>query len=241
MRYGGNIVQAYDCTHVNLPATEAAHPGAQLVGYSTAVGSFIGWTAAEFAAHPRAVHIDQHGGGQDDFTADYLDIEAGAGTPQMAAMWVEKAMQSYLRVERAMQRWPSLYMPGSMVHEVANALVAGKVPFPVGLNLAEWGSNQTLDKHLIQTAGGPFPIIGFQYLFPPGSPYGYNYFSANWLNYTAEVHSKNGGGMPSYRGSGTAYFQVEHEGATSDGKFELDSGHWQMAQPGWQVKGIRKP
>lgn len=45
----------------------------------------------------------------------------------------------------------------------------------------------------------------------------------------------------SYHGGGKAYFQVEHNGATSDGEFALDSGGWSMRQPGWKIHGIPAP
>ena len=80
-------VLVFDATHDNIGALPA---GAQVAGYTTGTGTHIRWTAADFAAHPGAVRIDQDPAASDP-TADVLDIEAGAATPASAPGWVRRA------------------------------------------------------------------------------------------------------------------------------------------------------
>ena len=71
---GGSAVVGYDLIGANIGHAPA---GAQLAGYSTGSGG-IPWTAAQWAAHPGTVRIDQDAAASDP-TADVLDVEGGAG------------------------------------------------------------------------------------------------------------------------------------------------------------------
>jgi len=168
-------VLVFDATHDNIGALPE---GAQVAGYTTGTGTHIRWTAADFAAHPGAVRIDQDPAASDP-TADILDIEAGAATPASAPGWVRRALASRASQARPGQRSPAVYMSQSGVTEVVNALVAGGISSGVGLWIAHFGLTQAQATAMVLNASGPFPVIGVQFRNAPA--FDVSVFSSDWL------------------------------------------------------------
>ncbi len=168
-------VLVFDATHDNIGALPA---GAQVAGYTTGTGTDIRWTAADFAAHPGAVRIDQDPGASDP-TADVLDIEEGAATPASAPGWVTRALASRKSHASPGQRSPAVYMSQSQVTEVVNALVAGGISSGVGLWIAHFGLTQAEATAMVLNASGPFPVIGVQFRNAPA--FDVSVFSSDWL------------------------------------------------------------
>ena len=168
-------VLVFDATHDNVGALPK---GVQVAGYTTGTGTHIRWTAADFAAHPGAVRIDQDPAASDP-TADALDIEAGAATPASAPGWVMRALASRTSQARPGQRSPAVYMSQSRVAEVVNALVAGGISSGVGLWIAHFGLTQAQATQMVMNASGPFPAIGVQFRNTPA--FDVSVFSSDWL------------------------------------------------------------
>jgi peptidoglycan hydrolase-like protein with peptidoglycan-binding domain len=168
-------VLVFDATHDNIGALPA---GAQVAGYTTGTGTHIRWTAADFAAHPGAVRIDQDPAASDP-TADILDIEAGAATPASAPGWVRRALASRASQARPGQRAPAVYMSQSGVTEVVNALIAGGISSGAGLWIAHFGLTQAQATQMVINASGPFPVIGVQFRSTPA--FDVSVFSSDWL------------------------------------------------------------
>jgi peptidoglycan hydrolase-like protein with peptidoglycan-binding domain len=167
-------VLVYDATHANIAALPA---GAQVAGYTTGTGG-VAWTAADFAAHPGAVRIDQDPAASDP-AADVLDIEPGAATPAGAPGWVRRARASLAGGARPGQRPPVVYMSQSQVTTVVNALTAGGISSGVGLWIAHFGLTRAQATEMVLTAGGPFPVIGVQFRNTPA--FDVSVFSSDWL------------------------------------------------------------
>ena len=172
-----------------------APQGAQLCGYDTGSGG-VAWTADMWRAHPGAVHIDQAPDttvlatalgstgplAAGHVTSDVLDVEAGAvpvGSPLLAT-WARAALASYAAGTRPGQRVPALYQSASNVTANVNALIAGGVTSGVGLWIARWDGNSAADILALAAAGGPFPVIGFQY--EDDGPFDADVFSTSWLD-----------------------------------------------------------
>lgn len=168
-------VLVYDATHDNIGALPE---GAQVAGYTTGIGTDIRWTAADFAAHPGAVRIDQDAAASDP-TADVLDIEAGAATPASAPGWVKRALASRASQARPGQRSPAVYMSQSVVTDVVNALMAGGISSGVGLWVADFNLTQEQATQMVLNASGPFPVIGVQ--FHDAGSFDVSVFSSDWL------------------------------------------------------------
>jgi hypothetical protein len=170
-------VLGYDATTYN----ESRLPKGQAAGYDT--GSGIAWTGAQWAAHPGALHIDQEPYGT-DATADYFDVENGAGRISDVASWAEKALAAFRAGKRPGQRSPAVYCSASNVTPVANALVAGRVKSGVGLVVANWNLSQAQAQAEVAAGSGPYPVVGVQ--FHDAGLYDINVFSVNWLNTVSE-------------------------------------------------------
>ena len=167
-------VTVCDAIHAN-----AGHlPKGQAAGYSTGRGP-VPWTPADWAAHPGAVRIDQDPGATDT-TADVLDVESGAATIADCAPWAEAAAASYATGKRPGQRHPAIYMSLSSVTPVVNALIAGGIHEGVSLWIANWNLTEAEARALVQTAGGPWPVIGVQYR--NAGLYDVSVFSGPWLD-----------------------------------------------------------
>lgn len=169
-----SITVAYDCTHSNLGHV----PAGQLAGYTTGSGG-IAWTAADWAAHPGAVRIDQDYAALDG-TADVLDVEAGAATVADCPGWVKRARAAYASSARPGQRRPAIYVNQSNKSAVVNALISGGVTSGVGLWLANWSISEAVSAADVAAASGPFPLIGIQFT-DAGGTYDTDVFSSSWL------------------------------------------------------------
>lgn len=152
-------------------------PPGTAAGYTTGSGG-IPWSAAEWAAHPGAVRIDQDAAASDP-TADVLDVEAGAATVAECPGWAKRALADYHGARRAGQRSPAIYVSRSSVTNVVNALIAGGVTSGVGLWVADWNNNQAAATAEVAGASGPFPIVGRQ--FRNAGAYDVSVFSVPWL------------------------------------------------------------
>lgn len=151
-------------------------PAGMAAGYTT--GKDVAWTAAQFAAKPGAVRIDQDPAAS-DATADVLDVESLAATFADAPKWSKNAKASIAARKRLGQRLlPVVYMSKSNVTNVVNALINGGVTSGVGLWVASWtGSESSGDTTVTDT--GPFPIVACQ--FSGGDFYDTSVFDSAWL------------------------------------------------------------
>lgn len=146
----------------------------------------------------------------------YVDVEATDFTPETGAAEMKKILEAGI--------YPGAYHSLSGMQDVVNALGAeGLRRDQYGLHSASWNGIPHIDPGMNATqytnhANGQSldaSLCGEGYFNPHTDP------------------------PSSYHGSGTAYFKVQHTGATSDGKFHLDTGRWEMRQPGWSVSGIK--
>ena len=164
-----------DATHANIGQLP---PGLQYAGYSTGSPD-IRWTAEDWAAHPGALRICQDAGLTDD-TADYGDVERGAGTNADAPGFYRRAVIAYRAGIRPGQRWPGFYTSFSNLTPLINSLIAGGVRSGPRLIVARWDLLATLDDVLaIARAGGPFPVVGWQ--VQSFTTFDLDLFSAAWL------------------------------------------------------------
>jgi hypothetical protein len=166
--------------HDAIGADVGKLPAGPAAGYTTGSGP-VPWTAAQFAAHPGAVRIDQDPAAKDP-TADVLDVENGAATPADCASWVKRATIDVMLKTRPGQRNPAIYTSESNVTAVVNALVDGGVHGGVGLWVASWGIGQAAAEAMVNKASGPYPVIGVQ--FENGPDYDTSVFSNSWLGTT---------------------------------------------------------
>lgn len=170
-----SIQIAYDCTRANIGSA----PAGLLAGYTTG-SSDIRWTAADWAAHPGAVRIDQDAAASDG-TADVLDVEAGAATVSDVPGWSKMALANIRAKKRPGQRTPLIYMSQVNVTPVANVLTgAGMANGSVGLFIANWNLAQWEAVAAVLAASGPFPVCGLQ--FRNAGLFDVDVFSSAWLN-----------------------------------------------------------
>jgi hypothetical protein len=139
----------------------SAPAGATLAGYTTGSGG-IAWGAADWAAHPTAIRIDQDWQATDT-TADVLDVEGGAATPPECGPWAIKARANFAANKRPGQRLPAIYCSLSQVNTIVTAMRAGGVTGGVGLWIADWMNSAALAEGMIGTTYGGFKVIGVQY------------------------------------------------------------------------------
>ena len=162
-----------DATHRNILAI----PKGTLAALYTTGSQDIQATQTDFDNHPNAVRICQDHGS--DVTADIIDMETGAATPQDVITWLGKARNSFNSNMRPGQRWPGVYLSLSRLTEQANALVAAH-DNNVPLWIAEWGLSQATALANINAANGPFPTVAFQIKNLGTSDF--SLFSTDWLN-----------------------------------------------------------
>ena len=168
-----SITFVRDATHRNINSI----PAGMLAALYTTGSVDIKATSADFQKHPNAIRICQDHGSDD--TADMLDIEDFAATPNSAVDWVNRARHSFFTNKRPGQRWPGCYMPRSLLTPTANALTNAKlsdVPFWI----AHPGMPQSDAISQITIASGPFPIVGFQIRFETTTDF--DVFSTQWLD-----------------------------------------------------------
>jgi hypothetical protein len=175
----------YDATTGNEPKL----PHGQVAGYDTGPG--VAWTDSQWAAHPGALHIDQDPG-DSDYTADYLDVEARAGTLDRCARWSQRARADFSAGKRSGQREPAVYTFKYNITNVVNALVSGGVKSGVGLVVADWNLTQAEATALVEAASGPFPVIGVQ--FADAGLFDINVFATPYLQTVSTRPAPAGGG-----------------------------------------------
>jgi hypothetical protein len=175
------IVLARDVTHSNLPAL--GNFTGLVALYDTGSGG-IAASAADYAAHPGAIHIDQDAGASDT-TADILDVETGAATPAEVPGWLNRARAAWKASQRRGQRWPGVYVNQSNLTSVANACNSAGVVDPVPIWLAEWNNNIPADSAQILASTGPFPLIGAQ--IANAGAWDTDLFSSVWLSNVAGI------------------------------------------------------
>jgi hypothetical protein len=168
------VIDGADATTGNVAKLP---PGLGIVaGYATGPG--IAWTAAQLAAYPGAIIIDQDPHAIDPM-ADVLDFEAGAATEADLAPWAQAAQADYHSAARPGQRSPAIYASQSSLTAACNALSAAGVT-GVGLWVANWTEGRGAAVTQLQQAGGPYPIIGVQWA--DAGDYDLDVFSAAWVN-----------------------------------------------------------
>ena len=166
------VIPGYDA----IGAAVGLLPPGQHAGYVTGSGA-VPWTAAQFNVDPGAIRICQDPGAT-VATADILDIESGAATPQDAPGWVTRARACYAAGKRPGQRQPMIYCSESMLQPVIDELTAAginHVPFWMarpGLSLAVAAAE-------VVNATGNFPCGGVQYAWHQN--YDSNVWNAEWL------------------------------------------------------------
>ena len=168
-------VAGYDCTAANI-----AHlPAGQAAGYVTGSAG-VAWTAADWAAHPGAVRIDQSPADTvPDYAADVQDVEAGAVTLAEIAARVKVMLAAYQSGVRPGQRSPAVYASESNITAVVNALKAGGVA-SCGLAVADYSVTQEQAQAAVAESSGPFPIVWYQHA--DAGEYDEGVFSVPWLN-----------------------------------------------------------
>jgi len=167
-------VRGFDATHADI----ASLPAGQAAGYITG-SSEVEWTGEDWAAHIRAVRIDQSPANTSfDETADVLDYEGSAATISDVAPWAKAALANYNSAARPGQRSPAIYMSAVNVTAVVNALTAGKVT-GIGLWIADWTNNQAAATAEVASGNGPYPVIAVQY--QNAGLYDEDIFSVPWL------------------------------------------------------------
>lgn len=172
-----NLTTVYDCMGSNLGKFPVPH-GVLMAGYVTGQGG-VPWTDQQFAAHPDAIRIDQSPVNTViDEEADVLDVENQAATIADVPTWVRGAWRSWINVDRPGQRTPTVYCSHSSLTPVANALVAAGITKGVNFWLAE-PMTAAMARAELEKAGGPFPIVGVQYLFM--GDHDVSIFNPEWL------------------------------------------------------------
>ena len=177
------MTKGADAVSVNVHTIPVNIP--QLAGYTTGSG-WVPWTGAQWSAHPNALRICQDPGAT-DLTADILDVESGAATLADCAPWAIHALANFHAGTRPGQRSPAIYMSGSNVTPVVNALIAGGVHAGVGLFVAAWNGREYAVEQL-NKSGGPFPVVGVQY--EDAGSYDLDLFLASWLNNRSKKAAK---------------------------------------------------
>lgn len=173
-----SITFVLDATHANIDAI----PMGTMAALYTTGSPDIKATPQDFINHPNAIHICQDNGSDD--TADFLDMENGAATPQDVANWLPKARASFAATKRPGQRWPGVYLSRSRVTEQANVFVTRNLT-DVPLWIAQWGDPETLAIAELVNASGPWPVVGLQIRNQGVDDF--SVFSTEYINRVAKV------------------------------------------------------
>ncbi len=173
----------YDATHANIGHLPT---NSHVAGYVTGSGD-VPWTTADWAAHPGAVRIAQSPilSVDESPRPDFIDFEAMAVTLAEVAPLIKAEQAAFTRGERPGQRWPGVYCSRSVVHEVANALIAGGVT-SCPLGIADYNTNIAAGKAEavaeVAAESGPFPVVWRQYSDQGGGgAYDLGIVSVAWL------------------------------------------------------------
>ena len=167
------LVWGWDAIHANLSGV----PAGQGAGYTTGTRD-IKWTAADFAAHPGAVRICQDAAAS-DATADVLDVEQYAATPELVPGWFARAIAARQAGQRADQRAPAVYCSLSVVPAVAAALGASGELGKPDLWVADWSWTMDEAAARIGTVIDGLVVVGVQ--FANRGQFDSDVFSSAWL------------------------------------------------------------
>lgn len=170
--------------HDAIAANISSLPAGPAAGYTTGSSDIV-WTAEDWKNHPGAVRIDQDPNASDP-TADVLDVEGGAATPQDGPKWISAARDDITKQTRPGQRTlPLIYMSLDNVTNVVNALVGAGIAHNVGLFVADFSLSQTEAENMVMEASGPFPIKAVQ--FESGPTFDTSVFNSAWLASVVEA------------------------------------------------------
>jgi peptidoglycan hydrolase-like protein with peptidoglycan-binding domain len=144
----------------------------------------VNWTSAQFNKDPGAVRICQDSGAT-VATADVLDVESGAATPQDCPGWVVRARATYAAGTRPGQRQPMIYCAMGTLDEILKELKGAGIT-GVPFWLARPGLVKVSAVSEVVSASGDFPCLGVQFAWPGlGLPangsYDANVWAASWL------------------------------------------------------------
>lgn len=153
------------------------------VGYTTGAG--VAWSVQQFQERPNALRIVQDFGS--DVTADYIDMETGAATPEDCARWYPKALESYHAGRRPGQKHPGIYASMNNITPLVNHLISVGITSGPFLIIAKWGISQASAEMLEAAAGGPFPVVGMQ--IANDGPYDFDVYDTAWIMNAS--HSKD--------------------------------------------------
>lgn len=183
-------VDGWDAIHANLSGVGDG----QGAGYTTGSPD-IRWTNADWHAHAGAVRICQDAGATDD-TADVLDIERYAATPEDAPGWYDRALESFHAGRRPGQRHPAVYCNPSTLPRVSAAFrKAGSKVLP-WLFEALWGIGLGGARAMIDVDYAGFLMIGVQYASH------YRFDSDVWSRRWLDDVSRETSGTPPPAGEG---------------------------------------
>lgn len=176
------VIPGYDVTGSNYPAFIAAVPNPLAVAFYSTGKDGVPATSEMWNKFPDALRITQTGSiDTEDETADYIDVEPYAATPEIAAEWCIDALNAWHAVTRPGQRTPCCYGSQSTLTSIANALVAAKLDNgSVGLIVANWNLTSQQANTDVLDADGPFPIHGVQ--FKSAANYDFDVWSEDWYN-----------------------------------------------------------
>jgi hypothetical protein len=206
-------VQGYDAIGDNVSHLPK---GQQVAGYMTGSG-FVPWSAAQWAAHPGAVRIDQAPVNTPaNETADVLDVENGAATLADIVPWAKAALANFRNGVRPGQRSPAIYASRSLITEVVNALIAGGITAGIGLAIADFSGGEAKATAEVANSVGPFPVVWRQ--FSSGQFYDYGVFSVPWLAHVSKPIPQSPPGQWNDPNKWT-WAEVAIAGAGLDGKF----------------------
>lgn len=180
-----------DATHQNIGHLTM---GVQSAGYFTGTPD-IRWTATDFADHDTpypAIAIDQSPNGSRP-DADIWDVEAGAGSVAGIPQWITKARENYANHVRPEQRWPGIYLSMNNLDPAVKALEKAGIQ-DVGFWTAQPGIGLPAAIQRVQTATGPYPDIGCQYVL--GGLIDLDVWSLDWVT---TVSGKSSGTQNQWR------------------------------------------
>lgn len=170
------ITIGYDATHANISHL----PPGQALGYGTG-GPGIQWTAADGAAHPGWVQIEQQPVlTANPYTGDVIDVEAAAANGVEAAQWALHAWADYEAAVRPGQRVPLVYGSLSIMDTVtADLKAAGVQPGRCGIYVAHWDISQATATSALGTTINGYTIHIMQFANNPF--FDVNVIDAGWL------------------------------------------------------------
>jgi hypothetical protein len=148
-------ITGYDVTSANYshrPVT--GQPAFYVTGTSDVIS-----TPLMRLTYPNAILINQSGTDQ-NVLADMYDVETGALTPVQVPALIKSARIS--RLSGNMRRNPGVYVNESNKTGVVNEL-AGAGLTNVPLWVADYSLTVEEAITLLQSSGGPYPIVGYQY------------------------------------------------------------------------------